>query len=58
MAKISVPLVVFLLFSLLAIKVQAGTDYMKYKDPSQPLNKWIRDLMQRMTAEEKIGQMV
>ena len=31
---------------------------MKYKDPSQPLNKRIRDLMQRMTLEEKIGQMV
>ncbi|XWS52753.1 hypothetical protein CRYUN_Cryun11dG0099300 [Craigia yunnanensis] len=38
--------------------VQAGNEYMKYKDPSQPLNKRIRDLMQRMTLEEKIGQMV
>ncbi|KAL7094247.1 hypothetical protein ACP275_11G090900 [Erythranthe tilingii] len=31
--------------------------YMKYKDPKQPINKRIRDLMKRMTLEEKIGQM-
>ncbi|KAI3748334.1 hypothetical protein L6452_11342 [Arctium lappa] len=30
---------------------------MKYKDPNQPLNVRIRDLMNRMTLEEKIGQM-
>ncbi|KAL3616023.1 hypothetical protein CASFOL_040317 [Castilleja foliolosa] len=32
-------------------------DNMKYKDPKQPLNVRIRDLMNRMTLEEKIGQM-
>ncbi|EYU25636.1 hypothetical protein ABFS82_11G111600 [Erythranthe guttata] len=32
-------------------------EYMKYKDPKQPINKRIRDLMERMTLEEKIGQM-
>ncbi|KAL7092372.1 hypothetical protein ACP275_12G161400 [Erythranthe tilingii] len=32
-------------------------EYMKYKDPKQPINKRIRDLMKRMTLEEKIGQM-
>ncbi|KAK1284496.1 Beta-D-xylosidase 1 [Acorus calamus] len=32
--------------------------YLKYKDPNQPLNVRIHDLMQRMTLEEKIGQMV
>ncbi|XVF69315.1 hypothetical protein PTKIN_Ptkin11bG0071000 [Pterospermum kingtungense] len=58
MAKLSVPLVGFLLLGLLAITVQAGDEYMKYKDPSQPFNKRIGDLMQRMTVEEKIGQMV
>lgn len=30
---------------------------MKYKDPKQPLSARIKDLMQRMTLAEKIGQM-
>ncbi|KAK8712983.1 hypothetical protein V6N13_148211 [Hibiscus sabdariffa] len=42
----------------LAASAKASTDYMKYKDPKQPLNVRIRDLMGRMTLEEKIGQMV
>jgi hypothetical protein len=29
----------------------------KYKDPSQPLNTRIDDLLRRMTLAEKIGQM-
>ena len=33
-------------------------EYLKYKDPNQPLNVRIDDLMQRMTLEEKIGQMI
>ncbi|KAL3626995.1 hypothetical protein CASFOL_029208 [Castilleja foliolosa] len=32
-------------------------DNLKYKDPKQPLNARIKDLMNRMTLEEKIGQM-
>ncbi|PIN20927.1 Glucan 1,3-beta-glucosidase [Handroanthus impetiginosus] len=32
-------------------------DYLKYKDPKQPLGVRIKDLMGRMTLEEKIGQM-
>ncbi|KAM7522804.1 hypothetical protein LguiA_012706 [Lonicera macranthoides] len=32
-------------------------EYMKYKDPKQPLNTRIKDLMGRMTLEEKVGQM-
>lgn len=32
-------------------------DYMKYKDPKQPINVRIKDLMDRMTLAEKIGQM-
>lgn len=32
-------------------------EYMKYKDPKQPLNARIKDLMHRMTLEEKVGQM-
>ncbi|XP_058757188.1 uncharacterized protein LOC131630434 [Vicia villosa] len=33
-------------------------EYLKYKDPKQPLNTRIKDLIDRMTLEEKIGQMV
>lgn len=58
MAKISIPIVGCLLLGILAITVQAGEEYMKYKDPSQPINKRIQDLMRRMTMLEKIGQMV
>jgi hypothetical protein len=36
----------------------AEAEYLKYKDPKQPLNVRIKDLMSRMTLEEKIGQMV
>ncbi|KAF5183122.1 Beta-glucosidase bogh3b [Thalictrum thalictroides] len=32
-------------------------EYMKYKDAKQPINVRIKDLMSRMTLEEKIGQM-
>jgi len=31
--------------------------YVKYKDPKEPLNVRIKDLMDRMSLEEKIGQM-
>ncbi|KAE8664588.1 myb-like protein X-like [Hibiscus syriacus] len=58
MAKTSVPLVGFLLFSLLVATAQAGVEYMKYKDPRQPISKRIRDLTKRMNLDEKIGQMV
>lgn len=36
----------------------AKAEYLKYKDPKQPLNVRIKDLLGRMTMEEKIGQMV
>lgn len=38
--------------------VVAEAEYAKYKDPKQPISYRIRDLMKRMTLEEKIGQMV
>ncbi|XP_058732919.1 uncharacterized protein LOC131604502 [Vicia villosa] len=38
--------------------VMAEAEYLKYKDPKQPLNTRIKDLVGRMTLEEKIGQMV
>lgn len=34
------------------------SQYLKYKDPIQPLHVRIGDLMKRMTLEEKIGQMM
>ncbi|KAJ6690674.1 hypothetical protein OIU85_006880 [Salix viminalis] len=33
-------------------------EYVPYKDPRQPVDKRVKDLLQRMTLEEKIGQMV
>ncbi|KAK6926470.1 Glycoside hydrolase family 3 C-terminal domain [Dillenia turbinata] len=48
------------IFGLLLICCSAGlteAEYRKYKDPKQPLNVRIKDLMKQMTLEEKIGQM-
>ncbi|KAG2391062.1 Beta-xylosidase/alpha-L-arabinofuranosidase 2 [Vigna angularis] len=56
MGAISAPLFVVLLFCCLVSVSQA--EYLKYKDPTQSLNVRIKDLLQRMTLEEKIGQMV
>ncbi|KAK9279686.1 hypothetical protein L1049_013366 [Liquidambar formosana] len=53
----SVLAVVVLLLLSCSIAAKAQTDNVKYKDPKQPLNARIRDLMKRMTLEEKIGQM-
>ncbi|GER43753.1 glycosyl hydrolase family protein [Striga asiatica] len=36
----------------------SGEEYMRYKDPKQPVNVRVKDLVGRMTLEEKIGQMV
>lgn len=49
-----------LLLVMLMMKVEAaeGGGLMKYKDPKQPINKRISDLMRRMTLQEKIGQMM
>ena len=47
---------IFGLAILLAFSV-ANAEYLKYKDPKQPLGARIKDLMGRMTLEEKIGQM-
>ncbi|KAF3662098.1 putative wall-associated receptor kinase 2-like [Capsicum annuum] len=45
------------MMSFLVLCVCTEAVYMKYKDPKQPLNVRIRDLMNRMSLEEKIGQM-
>nr|GME10329.1 lysosomal beta glucosidase-like [Ipomoea batatas] len=39
----------------MAARLPAG--YMKYKDPTKPISARIRDLIGRMSLEEKIGQM-
>lgn len=47
-----------LLLAVVCIETAAGGGgYMKYKDPREPLNTRINDLLSRMTVEEKVGQM-
>ncbi|XP_059643115.1 uncharacterized protein LOC132284980 [Cornus florida] len=57
MGRLSVLLMGILVMCWWATMAEAE-EYMKYKDPKQPLNVRIKDLMSRMTLEEKIGQMV
>lgn len=55
MVRLSVFMVLaFLCSSTTAIE---AAEHPKYKDPKQPLHVRIKDLMSRMTLEEKIGQM-
>ncbi|KAK0603580.1 hypothetical protein LWI29_006465 [Acer saccharum] len=49
---------IVVLLCLLAASSTVEAEYMKYKDPKQPKNTRIKDLMSRMTLSEKIGQMV
>ncbi|XP_023891887.2 uncharacterized protein LOC112003897 isoform X1 [Quercus suber] len=56
MARTPIYLMGLLLLCFLVASAEA--EYVKYKDPKQPLNVRIEDLMSRMTLEEKIGQMV
>ncbi|KAH7839072.1 hypothetical protein Vadar_034525 [Vaccinium darrowii] len=56
--KGSVPVVGGLLLLLYVFTATMGeSEYPKYKDPKQPINRRIEDLMSRMTLAEKIGQM-
>ncbi|KAF8369512.1 hypothetical protein HHK36_032469 [Tetracentron sinense] len=55
MSRISIPLMGILFLCCWAAMAEA--EYMKYKDPKQHMNVRIRDLMNRMTLGEKIGQM-
>ncbi|CAA0836029.1 Glycosyl hydrolase family protein [Striga hermonthica] len=50
-------LVVAALVALWLCTAAVCAEYMKYRDPKQPLKVRIKDLMSRMTLEEKIGQM-
>lgn len=38
-------------------RLNARGEYMQYKDPKQPIDVRVKDLVSRMTLEEKIGQM-
>ncbi|KAK6141897.1 hypothetical protein DH2020_024359 [Rehmannia glutinosa] len=51
----SMPICFLVVLCLCAAFTEA--ENLKYKDPKQPLNVRIKDLMKRMTLEEKIGQM-
>jgi len=54
MAKVSIILVGLMLLHCWVATNEAK--YLKYKDPKQALNVRIKDLMERMILEEKIGQ--
>ncbi|XP_057956521.1 uncharacterized protein LOC131149787 [Malania oleifera] len=56
MGKFSIPMMGFVVLCSWAAVTEA--EYVKYKDPKQPLGARIKDLMARMTLEEKIGQML
>ncbi|KAI6697037.1 hypothetical protein NL676_017156 [Syzygium grande] len=55
MARAPVSMVGLLVLCCLSGMTRA--EYVKYKDPKQPLNTRIEDLLRRMTLAEKIGQM-
>lgn len=58
MGRFSLSLMGFVvLLCLWAAAVAEAGGYVKYKDPKQPIGARIKDLMSRMTVEEKIGQM-
>lgn len=43
---------------LLCFASVGDAEHMNYKDPKQPINTRIKDLLGRMTLAEKIGQMM
>jgi len=55
MGKMLIPQVGILVLLMMISLGEA--EYMKYKDPKVPVNKRVRDLLSRMTLDEKIGQM-
>ncbi|XP_031122675.1 uncharacterized protein LOC116025552 [Ipomoea triloba] len=58
MRRFAEPAVGILLFWLCFLGgVTAAAEYVKYKDPKQPVGVRIRDLMKRMSLAEKVGQM-
>lgn len=57
MTRILMKMMGIMLWLMVLIAMAVGED-VKYKDPKQPVAVRIKDLMSRMTLEEKIGQMV
>ena len=52
------PRIAWFLVNLLPVWLMAVAEtYVKYKDPTQPVEFRVKDLLSRMTLEEKIGQM-
>lgn len=51
-------LLIGLLVVLCWLGAIAAAEYKLYKDPKRPIGRRIKDLMRRMTLDEKIGQMV
>lgn len=58
MAKIFVQVVVILCLGWLWWVTMVDAENLKYKDPKQPVAVRVKDLLGRMTLQEKIGQMV
>lgn len=58
MVRIPISAVGLLLLFFFCCADVSEAEYLKYKDPKQPMNARIKDLLSRMTLEEKIGQMV
>jgi beta-glucosidase len=58
MAKIPIFLVGFWLLSTWAGLLETDEDIIKYKNPKESVNIRVEDLINRMTLDEKIGQML
>lgn len=58
MAQIFVQVVAILCLGWWWWATTVDAEYLKYKDPKQPVAVRVMDLLGRMTLEEKIGQMV
>nr|XP_043607764.1 beta-glucosidase BoGH3B-like [Erigeron canadensis] len=57
MAKLSPFVLVMLVMCCCWTTIMAANESPKYKDPTQPINVRINDLLNRMALEEKVGQM-
>jgi beta-glucosidase len=58
MAKIAIFFVGFWLLSTWAGLLETDEDIIKYKNPKESVNIRVEDLINRMTLDEKIGQML
>ncbi|GMJ08894.1 hypothetical protein HRI_004558600 [Hibiscus trionum] len=58
MARTRIPILLMGLVLWCCLNTPVKSKYLKYKDLKQPIPVRIQDLLDRMTLEEKIGQMV